>query len=44
MYGPDFGRAITACLLIAIVLAAALAIGLEHLLIWLWHHVSIKWS
>lgn len=44
MFGPDFERAVVVFMLIAIVLAGVVAIGLEHLVIWLWHHISIKWS
>ena len=37
-------RAFLGLVFVAILIAAVAAIGLEHLLIWLWHHVSIKWS
>lgn len=42
--GDLIARAILARFIIGIVIAAAVAIGLEHLGIWLWHHISLHWS
>ena len=37
-------RAILFQMIVCIIVAAAAAIGMEHLFIWLWHHVSLHWG